>query len=313
VLQAAVRTVDGAEGGSVLVRDGEMFRYRAAVGYDLASLRSVAYSDADMQSWFGGNVEELRRGTPRILTRREMDMAIARQASEAPDALAEAGRLQDIATNLYVPVVYRGDILAVLNLENFSDTEAFGSESVAQARYFCAPVATLLHETHHRMLLAQAARTDALTGLPNRRVFDEGLAAALALADRHGTPFSLLLMDLANFKRINDEAGHGQGDVLLRLFAGRLQPEMRQADLLARWGGDEFTVLLAHTTHTAAVEVARRYARIVESIGIGALSLSVNIGVATCPEDGTDPEELLRVADRRMYAAKAAGTPLMAF
>jgi len=151
------------------------------------------------------------------------------------------------------------------------------------------------------------ARTDELTGLPNRRAFNEILDRALARSAARRR-FALLIVDLDDFKAVNDSLGHHYGDELLRLSAPRLQQAVRAGDVVARVGGDEFAVLLADADGPLAVRIAERlragFRRPFE-LGARSLVIAPSIGIALVPEDGREPVELLQHADLAMYEAKA--------
>ena len=161
----------------------------------------------------------------------------------------------------------------------------------------------------------QQARTDDLTGLSNRRAFREQADRLLA-ARGPDEQVALLLIDLDHFKEINDTLGHSVGDDLLRLIGPRLQPAIREQDLLARLGGDEFAVLLRDVSREAAFRVAHRLRELLthpfELDGL-ALHVDGSVGVALCPEHGTDPEVLLQRADIAMYAAKSTRTGVQGY
>jgi diguanylate cyclase (GGDEF)-like protein len=218
--------------------------------------------------------------------------------------------VHEIQANLCLPIVFRGEVLAYLNLDNLHDPQAFGEDSLRAAQFFAAPLATLLHDSKTHRLLEEAALTDPLTRLPNRRAFDKALAEELERALRYGYPLSLIVMDLKGFKAVNDRLGHPTGDLALIRVAELLEKERRSGDYLFRWGGDEFAAIFPHTDKAEAVAVTTRYAQIIESICFNGLRLGVNIGLAAYPEDGGSPEKLLSTADSRMYEAKAMGVPL---
>ena len=152
---------------------------------------------------------------------------------------------------------------------------------------------------------------DPLSGLPNRNQFDGALARAIERASRSGASVAVMFVDLDHFKRINDELGHDAGDRLLQVVAKRLDACLRDGDLIARWGGDEFTVLLSRLRHPDEVEaVARRLLKALEPpIQLGELSvrISASIGTAAYPGDGRDCQTLLRRADSALYEVKACG------
>ncbi|SDL03848.1 PAS domain S-box-containing protein/diguanylate cyclase (GGDEF) domain-containing protein [Franzmannia pantelleriensis] len=155
------------------------------------------------------------------------------------------------------------------------------------------------------------ANHDPLTGLANRSLFDDHLQRALHHAQRHADEVALLFIDLDRFKPINDSLGHGAGDTLLKQVARRLSQALRSDDVLARFGGDEFLVLLQHEAGVdGAQTVALRLQEALEApfkVGDRRLPISASIGIALFPRDGDSAEELLRSADSAMYSAKHAG------
>ena len=152
---------------------------------------------------------------------------------------------------------------------------------------------------------------DSLTGLANRRLFQEHLTLALALAQRKRRPVAVLFLDLDNFKVVNDSLGHTLGDTLLREIATRLKGSVREGDVVARVGGDEFTIVLQELEKKEdAASMAQRVLRIIaEPIDIDGqrLYITASVGITVYPEDGEDAETLLKNADNAMYRAKAVG------
>ena len=165
-----------------------------------------------------------------------------------------------------------------------------------------------LHE-----LVSEQAVTDELTGLANNRAFRDKMEKEAARAIRFGHELSLLIVDLDDFKRVNDVHGHLQGDEVLRAAAAILRAESRGIDEPARYGGEEFVVALPETDHKGAVEVAERIrtqlaGRVVPLLeGTGEVSVTASIGVATIPDDAGGVQELIAVADAALYEAKRAG------
>jgi diguanylate cyclase (GGDEF)-like protein/PAS domain S-box-containing protein len=159
--------------------------------------------------------------------------------------------------------------------------------------------------------IAHLAHHDPLTGLPNRMAFDERALALLAQAERLQQTLALLFIDLDHFKRINDSLGHPVGDVLLQHVAQRITATLRGADLVARFGGDEFVLLLAGNPKADAVQevAAKLLAAIGAPLVVEGVSLSVTptIGVALYPAHGRTPAELIKHADTAMYHAKVSG------
>lgn len=158
---------------------------------------------------------------------------------------------------------------------------------------------------------AREARTDSLTGLVNRRRFSEAAAAEWGRSIRYGRPSSLILFDLDRFKQINDEHGHAAGDMVLKQVAEVCQFEIRDFDLLARIGGEEFAVLLPETSAVAAVGLAERLRRCIERLQVqttgGILRPTASFGVAPLALEGHDWTEALHLADGALYRAKENG------
>jgi len=172
-----------------------------------------------------------------------------------------------------------------------------------------AVVVRLLTERNERLLaeLAEAARTDALTGLANRRAFEEQSRHELARAARTGRQLALLMADIDGFKQINDRFGHGAGDEWLAAVAATIEAEVRAGDTAARIGGDEFAVLLPETGRAAAAAMAGRLAAAVAARAEAPMpAISLTVGIATHPPHGPSFEALLRAADDSLYTAKRA-------
>jgi len=160
--------------------------------------------------------------------------------------------------------------------------------------------------------LAALSQTDPLTGLPNRRALRFRLSDEMRRATRYASPVSLVLLDIDGLKRINDEGGHGAGDRLIRQVATSIRATLRNSDLGARWGGDEFAIVMPNAGAAAARHLAERlmtHLHEQQASDTGA-PVTVSIGLATFdPTTGGDPnvEDLARAADGALYAAKAAG------
>jgi diguanylate cyclase (GGDEF)-like protein len=170
--------------------------------------------------------------------------------------------------------------------------------------------------------VSEQAVTDDLTGLANKRAFGEQADKEVARAERFGHPLSLLMLDIDDFKQVNDTYGHLQGDEVLRRVAAILEDESRGVDEPARYGGEEFVVALPETDAAGAFELAERVRSRIESEqipfldgdgqrqadrGRRALRVTASVGVASMPDSGHDLETLIAAADAALYAAKRAG------
>lgn len=164
--------------------------------------------------------------------------------------------------------------------------------------------------TRRRLSRAERlAATDPLTGLPNRRQADEVLVRLVAAARRTGRPLAVALVDLDHFKAINDRYGHTAGDVTLRETGAAIRAFLRCSDHVARFGGEEFLLLLPDTSGTDAMAVAKKLRRRIAGLEVAELDggVTASLGVAAFPQDGDSPDELINAADAALYRAKENG------
>ena len=160
--------------------------------------------------------------------------------------------------------------------------------------------------------LKRLAKFDNLTQIPNRQLFSEHLRYAIAQAKRHNNRLALLFIDLDKFKEINDNYGHNAGDLLLKAVATRIQQQIRESDSIGRIGGDEFLVLLSNIENVDnAMDIAEKICSAVDQPfdipGYPDLKISSSMGVAICPDHGSNDEQLMKLADDAMYKVKEGG------
>ena len=173
------------------------------------------------------------------------------------------------------------------------------------------PPVILLQRSLMHQQLAAAARTDPKTGLLNATAWQREADAEVARALRMAAPLALLLVDVDHFKRVNDSHGHLVGDEVLRALAAELRQQVRESDVVGRFGGEEFTVLLPRTDTAAACRIAERLRSSAGSLSIAAadagIQVTVSIGISVLGQHGSDLFELLAAADLALYRAKDAG------
>jgi len=216
------------------------------------------------------------------------------------------------ATALTVPLFVSNRVIGSLQL--FSSHENAFSREDAQLLWILALVSeNLLTRDYANEGLLRFAFTDYLTGLRSRGYFEQQLDLEFKRAERRRQKFSLLMIDIDHFKRLNDTFGHHVGDQMLRDVSSILMKDMREVDTVARYGGEEFVIILPETTESGAIYVAERLRRAVEQAKFFAGSphsvqhLTISIGLAVYDEDAQFKRDLIEFADAALYAAKHEG------
>ena len=236
---------------------------------------------------------------------------LSNDRAETAHRLSALAREEGIRAFLCLPLVSHARRIGVLYFYR-RDRDDFSRDEIGLLTTFAHIAAAALENAElHQRALDQAA-TDALTGLYNRRVLDARLAEEIQRTRRLNQVFSLLLLDLDNFKLLNDRHGHVFGDSVLRTLAGVLRLQARDIDLVARYGGEEFVFILPATDGSGARLVAERVrqavAETVFSLAGGErVPVTVSIGIATFPENADNAEALVAHADHALYTAKNAG------
>ena len=209
---------------------------------------------------------------------------------------------------IVVPLVARGALKGALNIYRVGDGSAFDALEFELAKRFADAAALAIDNAHIRARLEHQAKTDALTGLFNHRYFHERVRSELQRASRLHMPVGVLMLDIDNFKRVNDIHGHGVGDEILVELAETLRDCARGSDVLCRIGGEEFAVILPATNAESAAHFAERLTKRVAERGFGGVeSLTLSIGFAAGPSDASNPRELVACGEAAMMTAKARG------
>jgi diguanylate cyclase (GGDEF)-like protein len=228
-----------------------------------------------------------------------------RAAGSSPLLLCElCGGLAGSVT--CVPSLVGGKVIGSVLVETPAPLDEGGHRRLADAVTQAAPV---LASMRNLRLAENRAATDLLTGLPNRRSAEETLKLMLANADRSATQLAVALFDLDHFKKVNDVFGHEKGDQLLAAVGDVAASATRASDFVARFGGEEFLLLMTNTDLPGAILACDKLREAIAGLHVlgAGHSPSASIGVAVFPEDGGDAETLVRGADRALYAAKSSG------
>jgi len=207
-----------------------------------------------------------------------------------------------------VPLVFHERLMGALQVTSADPTRVWHENEILLLRTVADQVAVAVNHAALFAQIQQQALTDALTGCYNRRSFEMQLDKDIQMAKRANHPLSLIMLDLDRFKHLNDTAGHDAGDEALRLLANCFRQELRGADSAARFGGDEFALILPQAQTEGAMQVAERLRQRIEKITIpGFGNLTTSIGIATFPQHANSRADLFRAADNALYAAKRAG------
>jgi diguanylate cyclase (GGDEF)-like protein len=239
----------------------------------------------------------LREGRARNVARSDME----------PDAGVVEGTEDDAEAMMSVPLKVAERTIAMLNVYRPGIDNAFSGFEAQIIERFGIIAALALDSARQRELLRSQAETDHLTGLLNRRAFQEQLGATLHGARRSSRPLGLVMIDIDHFKSVNDEHGHHTGDMALVAVADALRAAVREQDVVARLGGEEFALVLPGTGSDASLQIAERARARVAAHGELGIPLTLSAGLACYPADGHDAEQLMRAADAALYEAKRAG------
>ncbi len=240
-------------------------------------------------------------------------VALTGEPRRIPDVTLEAAYLNVVPgmlSELCVPIKDGNRVIGVINAES-KKTDAFSEADERLLVTFASQLATAIVKVRLFEEVKQLSITDPLTGLYNRRHFFEQAVREFARARRYERPLAAIMLDLDRFKRVNDTYGHAVGDQVLQAVARICRRELRQIDLLARYGGEEFVALLPESELVEAGQVAQRLcdrmAAAIFDTNAGPVKLTVSLGVAALDHDCAELDDLLKRADRALYAAKEAG------
>jgi len=218
----------------------------------------------------------------------------------------------EVKSEIAVPLIKEGNVLGVLNVE--SAHRLLNENDVNLLNALAGSVAIAIDNARLHAEVKRMAMTDVISGLANRRAFDDILEAEIARASRYRHQLSLIILDLDSFKEYNDRWGHPAGDVRLREVADLLRLKVRDPDVAVRYGGEEFAIILPNTSKMGAIKLAERLRKAAEGSSPykngdrhPIPGYTISLGVATFPDDATSIEELLLMADNAELMAKRLG------
>ncbi len=290
-----------AEGWSVylLVEEGENSWFevtRGGLGHDLTTMRKPA--DRGIAGWV------VRHRRPAVIDDVERDPRWVEEPERLPGS--------EVRSLLSIPLASRGRVIGAVELRNKLGGGCFAERDLETLRTMMEPAATTIENAILFKRLEELSVTDDLTRLYNSRYLNQYLQHEMKRSKRYGYSVSLMFLDLDGFKSVNDRFGHLAGSRTLTEVGRVIRSTTRETDVVSRYGGDEFTVVLPQTGVEGAVVIARRLREsleehvFLESMGL-AVRVTASIGIACYPDHGESREDLIGNADRAMYRVKERG------
>jgi diguanylate cyclase (GGDEF)-like protein len=213
-----------------------------------------------------------------------------------------------VKSSLIAPIALRDRVLGVLFLQECNEERDWNIDDVLLIGSLADNLSVAIENAELHQEREKQAVTDGLTGIANRRSFNEMLLREFERAKRYEQPLSLIIIDLDHLKKINDAHGHQAGDEAIRSIGITLRQSSRSVDLPARYGGEEFCLLLPNTDIEMAEQLAERLRRLINEVTLpGVGNISASIGVATYPTHADDPDLLVKRSDEALYVAKQSG------
>ncbi len=264
--------------------------------------------DLVLRAHHGGLTPLVPRGTRFAASDQPWSEILAKSSTLIQSRAQGSELYAETATRMSVPLISFGQVLGILLLDSsrngvFSESDVQPLESVAD---ICS---TAIQNAHYVERVKQLAYIDGLTGIFNRRFFELRIAEEIERARRHKAGMAVIMADIDQFKNLNDDFGHLLGDEVLRQVSSLFQQQLRKIDVVCRYGGEEFGLILPQTSAPHALRVAEKLRRAVESWKFPGVPRTVTIsaGIGVFPDHGTTRDELVRAADNGLYAAKQAG------
>src|SRR5581483_5576838 len=214
----------------------------------------------------------------------------------------------ETGSRMCIPLVSFGQPLGVLVLDN-AEANTFNVHDMQPLESVADICATAIQNAHYVERVKQLAYLDGLTGIFNRRFFELRMVEELDRARRFGAGMAVIMVDIDHFKRLNDEFGHLLGDEVLRQISSIFHQQLRKIDVVCRYGGEEFAILLSQTDPQHALTVAEKLRRMIETWQFPGVPrpMTISAGAAAFPDHGGTRDELVRAADAGLYAAKQSG------
>ncbi|MEN6386823.1 MAG: sensor domain-containing diguanylate cyclase [Phycisphaerales bacterium] len=281
--------------------------------YLLDPTSDMLYLENHNHTWLINNIVSLNQEniSPMIKAVRDKELIIVKNTSQVTDRYND--RFSEnycTPTCIIAPLICNNRVVGVLNLADKVNAEEFSREDIAVVELFRFLIGSSIGNINMYETSQVQARTDGLTGLVNHKTFYEQLEKELRRCQRYGGHVSTIMIDIDNFKTINDTFGHRAGDAAIKKISLKIASCVRKIDIAARYGGDEFAVILPNTTIEEAKTLAQRMVKEVSCGPImwegNKIQLSISVGVGQYDSKFT-PDEIAHCSDTALYAAKQAG------
>ena len=307
IVDCAVKAIPGTQAASLIMQSEDgLYRFMAANGYDIEKLRTTYLLENEL-------LTDIKNPNVQIL----YGFDNSDLEPERRDIIENVGKAEDIQVSLAVPLFVNNTFVACFHCDNFTQKDAFTDDAIDMARILCAQVGSLwqrfqLEESlrKEREQLSYQAHHDTLTDLPNRLLLTERIQQALTVANQQQTYTAICFLDLDNFKDLNDQHGHPFGDKVLNATAQRLRQVIRNNDTLARWGGDEFVLVLTNLRNLEdALAIVSNVQHIINTPYIlhgQTIHLTTSIGLKLSFANHETSDDLIKHADIALYDAKSA-------
>lgn len=303
ILEKLISVIGDADKGSfIILNENNLLEYKSAIGYDISKLKNIKFKLEETFLWKKnyGNITK-----PCIIKDiRSFDSSNINNATyKALDTI----NALDVNTSLSTPIIIDNKLYGMINIDSFN-INAFNEEDLLVAEYFSNQVSIAIK--NHQLIekIMYLSKYDRMTNIYNRCYFEEILSEFYKKASRYNENFSVVMFDLNSLKHINDTLGHAIGDILISNFAGTIKDNIRESDLFARYGGDEFIAIFFNSN---TIDIENRLTSIIKyfndnplDIGDDKITISFSYGIASFPEESKDLNHLLKLADERMYSHK---------
>ena len=304
VLEKAVGIIDSADNGSIMIAnpDGQL-GFRAAYGYDAESL---AHITLPLEETFiyaytkGTSLKACIIKNPQAFNNMNM--------SETNLNKFEDAQALNIRTTICAPIIVDQELYGLINVDNIFDENAFREEDVRLMEYFANQVGIAIKNVRLFEKTLYLSRYDALTQIYNRHYFEELYTNLDKRSKRYEERYCVCVMDLDNLKQINDRFGHSAGDLAIKHFANVLMENIRESDILARFGGDEFVTVFLNSDFENTHQRIHHIKDLLYNSSVyyedQHFKVHFSFGIACFPDDATEKRDLIRIADQRMYTNK---------